>query len=541
MKINIVEARGGTADRVLSRMAADLAMATGWSISTREDPAADCNVFIPYLELRERPRKPAVAWFTHLDAGVPAKVRLWEQAATWAGVRTATARMYVDLLKPYGPTVQVPPSLDLEHFALRSVREHRAVPRIGVSGFVYASGRKGEQVLTRLVRDLQGKAQFVASGVGWPVPTEGYSWATMPKFYHGLDVLLCTSTIEGIPMPPLEALACGVPIVVPHGVGMMDELGECRGIYRYRLDDYAGLLQALLEALAGPYDPRELRTIVSGFTREAWGRSFEDAVRLALGRPAAVATAIPAPANPTGRGVYLVAFGAPAKACARTCVASIRAQAPGLEVCLVSDEDLGIADYPVIHREMDIGARHQKLMIDDLAPKHWSQVLYLDADTELAGSIEFLFRILERWEFVICKDMDKFSIVHRGMSRYDRGEYDQTVAELGSDQLLLYNGGVFGFRRGPRTAAFFKRWQAEYERWCQRDQGALLRALQAVPLRMYLLGNTWNCSDRYPIERRPVILHHNVQARRWNGQIPGRLDDKEAWQRVKAWNGVLDP
>jgi glycosyltransferase involved in cell wall biosynthesis len=45
----------------------------------------------------------------------------------------------------------------------------------------------------------------------------------MPKFYRGLDVLLCLSREEGGCLPILEALACGVPVVSTRvGYAMLD-------------------------------------------------------------------------------------------------------------------------------------------------------------------------------------------------------------------------------------------------------------------------------------------------------------------------------
>jgi len=47
--------------------------------------------------------------------------------------------------------------------------------------------------------------------------------AAMPDFYAELDVLVCTSEIEGTPNPVLEACACGVPILTTD-VGIVREL-----------------------------------------------------------------------------------------------------------------------------------------------------------------------------------------------------------------------------------------------------------------------------------------------------------------------------
>lgn len=45
----------------------------------------------------------------------------------------------------------------------------------------------------------------------------------MPDFYSKIDVLICTSAIEGTPNPVLEAMACGVP-VISTDVGVVPEV-----------------------------------------------------------------------------------------------------------------------------------------------------------------------------------------------------------------------------------------------------------------------------------------------------------------------------
>ena len=99
---------------------------------------------------------------------------------------------------------------------------------------------------------------------------------------------------------------------------------------------------------------------------------------------------------------------------------------------------------------------------------------------------------------------------------------------------LQYNGGVWAFGRNKRIAAFFQRWQAEWERHAQRDQGALIRAMYTDPLKVMLLGNQWNTFPKYckGIET-AGLMHYPGDARRWKGMIPGRIDSPEAWQMVK--------
>ena len=98
---------------------------------------------------------------------------------------------------------------------------------------------------------------------------------------------------------------------------------------------------------------------------------------------------------------------------------------------------------------------------------------------------------------------------------------------------LQINGGVWAFARNERVAAFFKRWQAQWEKHAQRDQGALVRALYADPLKIFYLGNEWNTFDKYTKGiAAAAIKHYPGRARRWAGMIPGRIDSATAWARV---------
>jgi glycosyltransferase involved in cell wall biosynthesis len=58
----------------------------------------------------------------------------------------------------------------------------------------------------------------------------------MNKFYNELDVLVVTADSEGGPLPPMEAAACGVPVITPP-VGCMPEFVR-HGVDGYLVDSY---------------------------------------------------------------------------------------------------------------------------------------------------------------------------------------------------------------------------------------------------------------------------------------------------------------
>jgi hypothetical protein len=240
------------------------------------------------------------------------------------------------------------------------------------------------------------------------------------------------------------------------------------------------------------------------------------------------------------RGIYCVAFGSPARACAERMMETAKQQLPEIPICLVAAEPIGLEDVFIQQPDSDVGGRRAKLRAYELAPAEWEAVLYLDADTEVVGDIRFYFQLIEDgWEFVICKDphlMDTMHAFRRQNSLDELAEIENEVLTL---HTLQFNGGVWAFGRNDRIAAFFQRWQAEWEKHAQRDQGALIRAMYADPLKLYLLGNEWNTFPKYSkgIET-AGLFHYPGRARRWKGLIPGRIDSEIAWEMVRRFEGA---
>jgi len=520
-------------DRVLPRLARSLAESTGWSISEGPVPGVKLNYFFPYLELQKREWEDTLsaAWFTHKDTAEPRKEAVWNSVAKRVNLRTLTAGIYKKDLEQYGDVRMVRPIVELDRFVpIKRKRENT----IGVSGWLYRDNRKGEDLITRASREIEG--DWKASGRGWSIPTKCYLWKDLPKFFQSLDLFVCASRIEGVPMPPLEALACGIPVVIPRGVGLLDDLPNIPGITRFMAGNYKDLRAAIKNALTAEYNKEELRNSVLQYNEKNWANdhklAFDNLVHSTK------------PYIQPGRGkqgMYCVAFGEPSRKCATRLVKSFKKYMPNTPVMFVGTKPLNVGEDLFIKQDdKDIGGRLGKLSVDRLVPKDWEYILYLDADTELIEPVDFIFNTLRKgWEFVICKDMhDRHWL--KTMRRGDNNdECDYTEKLVGTDRVMQYNGGVFAYRRTIGTKRFFELWNTEYQKWLGRDQGALIRALHTQPLRMLVLGNQWNASDRYDLPPGPIaIMHHNVQARRWSRSIQGRIDSKDAWNAVEEWERV---
>ncbi len=541
VRIHLVANEWGDSTRIVPRLLRTLVEGLGATTGPRPDPKADVNYAFPYLEMPATgwPDTPTAGWFTHRDTTIQGKAKVWDDRASRLSLRLCSARMWLDGLSQYGPSrfIRVPLDREKFHPPMGDGRGNGR-PVVGVSGYCYRGGRKGEHLVRQLASSpLAARLTLRAAGRGWPIPTRAYHWLELERFYQQLDIYLLTSSIEGIGYGPLEALACGCKVVIPHGVGIMDELPPMSGIHHYQVNDFADMCRALAEALETTANPADLRAVTEPYTLAGWLNGHLEAFAELLGRNARADVPRSLPAWRGNSGLYVVAFGEPSRACAVKCIESFKRHNPGVPVALCSDRALGPEDVLIVEPEVDIGARSHKIRIYDLAPQEWEYVLYLDADTETIAPLDPLFQWLQDgWELCICKNPGKYAVMANMGRKDNTGECREVFEQWGTDQAMQWNGGVFSFRRCESTERLFALWRREWERYGKRDQGALLRALWLNPVRALWLGNEWNLVPTYdPIERSAGIVHYPTTARRWEGIVNGRSDSKEAWQAVRAW------
>lgn len=535
MNIHIVCSRLD-ADRVLPRLARSLAEGTSWSIAEIPSDTAKLNYFFPYLELQKKQwtKTKSAAWFTHKDTNAQAKANLWDDVAARVDLRTLTAGVYRQDLEQHGSVSMMRPIVERDRFVPKKKKRGRVV---GVSGWLYNDNRKGEDLIARLAKS-NISCQWKASGRGWPVRTKSYTWKDMPGFYQSLDLFVCASRTEGVPMPPLEVLSCGIPVVIPRNVGMLDDLPDISGIHRFDSGNYKDLEQALRKALGSPPpDAGKLRATTEPYCMDNWTNDHRIAFENLLHGTKPMKD-VTLPIWRDNSGMYCVAFGEPSRKCAVRLIKSFKRYMSNVPVAFVGISPLNVGEDVFIKQEdKDIGGRTAKLAINKLAPKQWNYILYLDADTEIMEPIDFIFETLQRgWEFIICKDMHKMHWLGKMRRGDNTTECDYTEDLVGTDRVMQYNGGMFAYRRNAQTKRFFELWNTEYQKWLGRDQGALIRALYSQPLRMFVLMNQWNASDRYELPPgKLAVMHHNVQARRWARSIKGRIDSEDAWKAVEEW------
>jgi glycosyltransferase involved in cell wall biosynthesis len=140
-------------------------------------------------------------------------------------------------------------------------------PKLALTG---AKGWRFQEVLER-VRALELEAQIVFLG---SVPPDA-----LPALYNGARLFVYPSLYEGFGLPPLEAMACGVPVVASNTSSLPEVIGDA-GLLVDPIDT-----QALAAAMASLLDDAEQCTALSerGLARAAqfsWERAAGETLEI---------------------------------------------------------------------------------------------------------------------------------------------------------------------------------------------------------------------------------------------------------------------
>jgi hypothetical protein len=185
------------------------------------------------------------------------------------------------------------------------------------------------------------------------------------------------------------------------------------------------------------------------------------------------------------KGVVYIAIGDKAKRELKQSQHSLTRSNPTLDVCVWSEQQ--IADYSPVQL-----SRYAKMTLLDWSP--FEHTLYLDADTRVFRDLTPGFEILrDGFDLVIAPSSQQGSDFLWHIDDEDRAA---TIEALHTNEVLQLQAGVFFVARNARTKHFFNVWYNEWKRFKDQDQGALLRALQLAPLKIWLLGRLWNDNRR---------------------------------------------
>ena len=264
-------------NHILPRMAGWLEEHNGWTIGDKPDPSADVNYYMPYLMWTEEahPDTLTTGWFTHYEEGTKSKMQIWHDAATFIDMPLVTSPIYYASLEK---SRLVTPGVERDRYTPVK-RKANDKPRLGIAGI--GQPRKGPYLIVDLYYSgIEARVDLV--GTNWPFPHVIVGNQNMPDWYRNLDVYVCTSSIEGIPAPVLEALATDVKVVIPDGVGICDQLPEMEGLRHYRKNDGPDMIRAIKQALDDKPSEGSLRDVTADYTVDDWCYSHRRAMEALL-------------------------------------------------------------------------------------------------------------------------------------------------------------------------------------------------------------------------------------------------------------------
>lgn len=278
MKVNMVLWKD---KHIVPRMAQWLADRNGWTISEEPDNSADVNYYLPYLkwDMKNQPDTLTAAWFTHYEYGTRWKEQHWRQAATFIDTQLITTPIYAAPQFDLDRYQVITPGVDRDIF-VPGIKEKTDRPIVGIAGI--GQPRKGPKLVVDLYYSGFGVALNIV-GANWPFyPYTEIAFDKIPHWYTQLDVYLCTSSIEGIPAPVLEALSCDVKVVIPYGVGICDQLPEMEGIRHYKKSDGKDMLRAMAMAIEDKPSEGALRDVTKDYSVDEWCNSHTNAMEALL-------------------------------------------------------------------------------------------------------------------------------------------------------------------------------------------------------------------------------------------------------------------
>lgn len=170
--------------------------------------------FINYAMFDETMPKPWGAFFTHRE---PAYQKLFDEVASKVDYAVCLNKTIKKYLEDKGVK-----RVEIIHHG-HDERLHKK-STFGVVGKVYPSGRKGEELVTRMFKEGY---DVIAWGEGWNCPTYD-NFSDIPWFYKEIDYLVITSREEGGPIPLIDSIASGKPVIVREGLGWCDDFPAIR-------------------------------------------------------------------------------------------------------------------------------------------------------------------------------------------------------------------------------------------------------------------------------------------------------------------------
>lgn len=191
MRINIVtESRPGWILRRISETLKEN-LRDSYITDYVPDGMGDINLYINYALFKNKTDKIDIGWFTHRENNV------FDSVAKNVDYCISMCDNTANLL-PKEKTVVIKPCADKQFYKEEII--------LGCVGRNQKSGRKRYEFIEELNKIKGVKVLF---------SNQKLKWEELPNFYKSIDYLVVLSSNEGGPIPVLEAIACGKPVIAP--------------------------------------------------------------------------------------------------------------------------------------------------------------------------------------------------------------------------------------------------------------------------------------------------------------------------------------
>ena len=192
MKVDVIVAGGW----ILRRMANEIVDRLDYTSLGHGD--GDIVYYVAYA-LYKPTEKPTAVFLTHYAGG-----GIWPEALAGSDVQICMCNKTADVVREQGgKNIHIIRPAVHEQF-FRDIT-------FGIVGEV-KSNRKGEHLVQKMV---EAGYNVKAWGLRWPCEIVSSDFFELPDFYRSIDYLVVPSVLEGGPMPVIEAISMGVPVIAP--------------------------------------------------------------------------------------------------------------------------------------------------------------------------------------------------------------------------------------------------------------------------------------------------------------------------------------
>jgi glycosyltransferase involved in cell wall biosynthesis len=247
-------------------------------MATRRRSEQRAWLYMDYAEMFER--RPIERRLWRYGPRFFSRIGALSEASRQEALRHGAQRVKVIGVGITDSELFVPSSRPVDHHAPTALYVGDARPRKGLAEFLAAA-----EIAQRSIGDLQllivtKEPASIESSVRHTIVLRP-DRAALPDLYRQADVFVSSSWSEGFGLPPLEAMACGVPVVMTDSRGVRDFARpdeNCVLVPPREVDALAGAIRRVLSDRA--FAQSMARAGVSTAQRFQWGGCIDRLERL---------------------------------------------------------------------------------------------------------------------------------------------------------------------------------------------------------------------------------------------------------------------